>query len=364
MIAVRKIEDFHHPTLKEVFKNDFKIGVALNLDQISDKEPQALALTEKHFNSIVPENILKWEAVNPAPDKYNFEPVDRFVAFGEKNNMQIIGHALVWHHQTPEWVFLDESQNLVDRETLLRRLREYISRVVGRYKGRIHGWDVVNEAIDDNGQMRKSKWLEIVGEDYIPMAFEYTRAVDPAAKLYYNDYSLYLPAKRDSVVRLMKDLQSKGIRIDGIGMQGHFGLDYPEKIEDIEASILAFAELGVAVMITELDVNVLPLPDNQRGADISLNFELQDGFNPYSDGLPDAMQKKLAERYAEFFRIFRKHRDKLSRVTIWGIRDCQSWLNHWPIRGRTNYPLLFNDEYQPKPAFNAIINIGQNKKSD
>lgn len=343
------------PALKELFEDDFHIGVALNLNQISGNEPQAMALVKKHFNSISPEDVLKWGEVHPEPDRYHFEPVDYFVALGEKNKMFVIGHTLVWHHQTPAGVFHDASGHPVDRAALLKRMRDHIATVVGRYRGRIHGWDVVNEAIDDDGRMRKSMWLEVIGEDYVRKAFEYARAADPDAALYYNDYSLDDPVKRDGAVRLIRDLQSRGVRVDGIGIQGHWGLDYPERLDDLEQSIRAFSDLGMDVMITELDVSVLPFPDKQRGADVSLNFELKEELNPYPEVLPDSMQKKLADRYSEFFQIFHKHRDKISRVTIWGIHDGQSWLNHWPIKGRTNYPLLFDRECKAKPAFGAVV---------
>lgn len=342
------------PALKNVFADDFYIGAALNYDQISGKDPNAIAVVKKHFNTITPENILKWSFVHPEPEEYNFEPADRFVALGEKNGMFIVGHTLVWHNQTPDWVFQDESGTPVDRQTLLKHMREHIFTVVGRYKGRIGGWDVVNEAIGEDGQLRKNKWFEIIGEGYVAKAFEYARQADPNAKLYYNDYNMWKKGQREGVVRLVRGLQAKGIRVDGIGIQGHWGMDYPP-LKDLEASILAFSELGVKVMITELDITLLPNAWNQKGADISLNFELQKKLNPYPDALPDEMQDKLAKRYAELFSLFHRHRDKFSRVTFWGVHDGQSWRNYWPVRERTDYPLLFDRQYKPKPAFDAIV---------
>jgi endo-1,4-beta-xylanase len=348
--------------LKELFEGSFIIGTALNADQVSGAEPRALEIVKTHFNSITAENDMKWSHIQKQPGEVDFEGADRFVNLGEENGFFVVGHTLVWHQQTPDWVFLDESGKWANRETLLRRMRDHILTVVTRYKGRVQGWDVINEAVDDSGQMRKSLWLQIIGEDYVEKAFEYAHQADPDAKLYYNDYSLYFPEKREGVIRLIRDLQAKGIQVDGIGMQGHWGLDYPEKPEEIEASIIAFSELGVEVMITELDVNVLPLPGDQRGADISLKFELKNGLNPYPDGLPDSIQTELAERYALYFKIFQKHSEKISRVTIWGIEDGQSWLNYWPVRERTNYPLLFDREYQPKPAFYAVARIMQEER--
>ncbi|MBN2102737.1 endo-1,4-beta-xylanase [bacterium] len=346
--------------LKELVKNVFYLGTALNDRQVDGHEPETLQILKNHFNSITAENEMKWSTIGKHPGKYNFKDADDLVVLGEANDMFIVGHTLVWHNQTPDWVFQDSSGNLTDRETLLQRMRDYIHTVVGRYKGRVHGWDVVNEAVKDDGRMRTSKWFNIIGADYVEKAFEYAHEADPGAKLYYNDYSLYFPAKRNGVVRLIRNLQSKGIRVDGIGLQGHWGLDYPEKLEELEASILAFSELGVEVMITELDINVLPLPDKQRGAEITLKYAMQEGLDPYRDVFPDSMQQKLADRYAEFFKLFLKHQDKISRVTIWGIHDGQSWLNYWPIRGRTNHPLLFDRKYQPKPAFYAVAEVIQN----
>jgi len=347
-------------TLKEAFKKDFYIGAALNQEQISGKDANAIAVVRKHFNSITPENILKWSLVHPEPNTYNFEPADQFVALGEKNNMFIVGHTLVWHHQAPDWLFVGTTGKPVDREILLKRMKEHIFTVVGRYKGRIDGWDVVNEAVGNDGQMRKNKWVEIIGKDYVQKAFEYARQADPKAELYYNDFNMWQKGQREGVIRLIRDLQSKGVRVDGIGIQGHYGLDYPP-LDELEESIVAFAELGVKVMITELDITVLPSAWGHRGADITLNFELQEKLNPYVKGLPDSEQNNLAGRYAELFSLFHKHRDKISRVTFWGVHDGQSWRNYWPVEGRTDYPLLFDRQYQPKPAFYTIIKIASNK---
>ena len=343
------------PALKKVFRKDFHIGAALSLDQVAGQDAAAVALIKEHFNSITAENILKWQAVHPEPEKYHFEPVDQLVALGEKNKMLIIGHTLVWHNQTPAWVFQDGAGKPATRELLLQRMRDHIHTVVGRYKGRIQGWDVVNEAVEDDGSPRRTKWREIIGPDYVQKAFAFARAADPKAELYYNDFNMWKTGKVEAVVRLVRDLQSQGVRVDGIGMQGHWGLDYPT-IDEADAAIRAFAALGVKVMITELDITALPNPDDwSGGADITRNEELRKHLNPYPQALPDSMQQVLAKRYAECFALFHKHRDKISRVTFWGVNDGQSWLNNWPVRGRTNYPLLFDRQFQPKPAFDAVI---------
>ncbi|MGD0339138.1 MAG: endo-1,4-beta-xylanase [Bacteroidota bacterium] len=349
--------------LKDLFKDDFYIGVALNLDQILGKEPYSLDLVKKHFNSISPENILKWEEVHPEPDRYNFEAADRYVAFGEEHKMHIIGHTLVWFYQTPDWVFQDESGKPISRELLLERMKDHIFTVMGRYKGRIHGWDVVNEAITPDGQFRKCKWLEIIGEDYVLKAFEYARQADPDAQLYYNDYNLWKEHQCDGVVRLIQDLQSKGVRIDGIGIQGHWGLDYPS-FEQIENFIRALSKLGVKLMITEMDLSVLPFAEDYLYKELlTLDSELQKKLNPYIHVLPYSVQKDLANRYAELFSFFRKHRDKFNRVTVWGVHDGQSWRNDWPVIGRTDYPLLFDRHLKKKPAFDAVAKIAQDRES-
>jgi endo-1,4-beta-xylanase len=362
VIAASGLAFSDRPALKKIFKKDFHIGAAVDRAQISGQDAAALALVKDQFNSITSENILKWERVHPELQRYDFAPVDAFVALGEKHNMFIVGHTLVWHNQTPRWVFEDETGKPATREMLLQRLRDHVFSVVGRYKGRIHGWDVVNEALEDDGSIRKTKWLEIIGPDYVQKAFEFAREADPKAELYYNDFNLWKKEKAESAVRLVRELQAKGIRVDGIGEQGHWGLDYPS-IAEADAALQALSALGVPVMITELDVTALPNPDDwSGGADITRNDALRKHLNPYPQALPDSMQQVLAKRYAECFALFHKHRDKIDRVTFWGVNDGHSWLNNWPVRGRTNYPLLFDRAYQPKPAFEAVIQTVQTKK--
>lgn len=344
-----------NPSLKEAFHDSFMMGAALNRDQISGQDSAGIEIVEHHFNTITPENILKWENVHPQPEEYDFDVVDQFVQFGEENDMFIVGHTLIWHNQTPEWVFEDEEGNQLDREVLLERMRVHIHTIVGRYKGQINGWDVVNEALDEDGSLRQTPWLEIIGEDYISKAFEFAREADPDAELYYNDYSLENPPKREGAIRLVQNLQENGAPITGIGTQGHFNLNQPT-LQQIEETITSFADLDVDVMVTELDIDVLPSAYG-TSADISMNSELQDSLNPYINGLPDSVQYTLTQRYKEIFQIFYRYRDDITRVTFWGVSDGDSWKNNWPVRGRTNYPLLFDREHQPKPAFYEVIEI-------
>ncbi len=341
------------PALKDVFKQDFLIGAALNPNQFSGRDARGVGIIINHFNSITPENVLKWESVHPRQNTYSFEGPDAYVAFGEKHHMFIIGHTLVWHNQTPRWVFQDDQGNPVNRETLLNRLREHIHTVVGRYKGRIKGWDVVNEALNEDGTLRPSPWLKIIGEDYLLKAFQFAHEADPEAQLYYNDYSLENEAKRKGAVELIKKLEAGGALVYAVGLQGHDKMDWPTP-EQQEATIAAFAQLGIKVNITELDIDVLPPAVRTQGAEVTLTADNSVKLNPYAQGLPDSVQRALAARYASLFRVFVKYREVIDRVTFWGVTDGDSWLNNWPVRGRTSYPLLFDRTGQPKPAFYAV----------
>lgn len=338
----------------------FRIGAALNAAQFSEEDERGAALVRAHFNTITPENVLKWERVHPQLDRFDFTAPDRYVAFGERNGMFIVGHTLVWHQQTPGWVFRDATGGggLVGRDTLLNRLRDHIRTVVGRYRGRVRGWDVVNEALDEDGTLRKTPWLEIIGEDYISLAFKFAHEADPDAELYYNDYSLENAPKRQGAVALIQRLLAQGIPVKAVGLQDHNKMGWPS-VEQQDSTIAAFAALGVKVMITELDIDVLPAATQNRGADVGLRVEPQGSINPYPGGLPDSVQQALARRYADLFRVYVKHRRDITRVTFWGVADGDSWLNNWPVRGRTSYPLLFDRAGRPKPAFDAIIEVAR-----
>ncbi len=341
-------------TLKDALEGKFYIGTALNAKQTPSADSAENSLITSQFNAIVAENCMKSALLQPQQGVFTFDDADRFVKFGEDNNMWITGHCLLWHSQAPRWLFVDAEGNDVSRDTLIARMKTHIETVVGRYKGRVKGWDVVNEAIEDNGEYRKTKFYQIIGEDYIEMAFRFAQEADPDCELYYNDYNMANQARREAVVKMVKGLQEKGVKIDGIGMQGHLNIDVPD-INEFEKSIMAFSELGVKVMITEMDITVLPWPSQQVTAEISTNFELQAEFNPFPEGLTPEMADKLNQRYTDFFNLFLKHQDKISRVTLWGVHDNQTWRNNWPIRGRKDYPLLFDRELQPKPAVANII---------
>lgn len=346
-------------SLKSSYKNDFFIGAAISNSQINQTDSNSAALLKKEFNSITPENDMKWEQIHPEKDSFYFEIADKYVALGQKENMHIVGHTLVWHSQLAPWV-----QNIKDSTELANTIETHINKIVGRYKGKIDTWDVVNEALNEDGTPRESQFYKVMGgENYIEHAFKLAAKADPNAKLVYNDYNLWKPEKRAGVVRLVKQLQESGVKIDGVGMQAHWSLEGPS-IEDIENSIIAYSQLGVKVSFTELDVTVLPNPWDLNGAAVEQSYEQYEGdpkMNPYPEKLTDSAQVELAKRYEDIFKLFLKHKDKIERVTFWGVHDGQSWLNGWPIKGRTNHPLLFDRENKPKQAYQNVLALKHKK---
>lgn len=337
------------PSLKETFKDDFAIGTALNAAQIEEKDPGAAALVPRQFNAITPENIMKAEVIHPQWDKYDFELADKLVAYGQKHGMQVNAHTLIWHSQLPSYV-----RHIKDADSLRHYFTNHITTLASRYDGKVTSWDVVNEALNEDGTLRKSIFLEKLGEDYIVEAFRLAQKAAPHTALYYNDYNIEQPKKRAGAIALIRKIQAAGVRIDGVGIQGHWRA-YNIPMEDIEQSIREFSALGVQVMFTELDLGVLPNPWDSDGAEVSQTAAYTAKMNPYANGLPDSMQVKLTKGYEDLFRLFLKYPDKISRVTFWGVNDGQSWLNDWPVKGRTNYPLLFDRQFNPKPAFYRVI---------
>ena len=348
------------PTLKDAYQGMFVIGTALNKGHNYGSDTLGINLIKQHFNSIVAENCMKSMHIQPTEGVFFFDEADKFVEFGEANNMNIIGHTLIWHSQAPDWFFVDEDGADVTREVMIERMRNHIHTVVGRYKGRVDGWDVVNEAFMDDGSWRNTKFYEIIGEEYIKLAFQFANEADPDAELYYNDYAMSAEGKRNGVVELVKQLQAAGVRVDGIGMQGHMGMDYPD-ISEFEKSIKAFAALDVNVMITEMDITLLPFPGDET-AEVSLSAEYQERMNPYAAGLPDNINAAWEQRYIDYFQLFLNYSDNISRVTLWGLTDADTWRNDWPIEGRTDYPLLFGRDYQAKPVVEKLIELTNNNE--
>lgn len=339
------------PALKDVYKDYFLIGGAYNRNVVTGRDTKAADIAIRHFNTATSENDMKWQSVHPQLGRFNWGPADSFMEFCEKYNMVPIGHTLVWHSQTPRWVYEDAVGNPLTRDALLARMKDHIDAVVGRYKGRIKGWDVVNEALNDNGTMRSSQWLRIIGEgkpeqqyDHIAKAFEYAHAADPDVELYYNDYNLTTSrAKADGAAAIVKHLKSKGLRIDGVGMQMHAGLTWPS-VDDLEYAIKTLTATGVKVMVTELDIRTRTR--GPRGAEITqINRRTTDD----PDAATAEVQQKLADKYAEIFSVLVKHKEHIPRVTFWGVYDTTSWIG--------GSPLLFDRDYQPKQAFHAVVNV-------
>jgi len=338
------------PSLKQTFKNDFLIGTALSSQQIEEKDSAAAKLVPQQFNAATPENIMKAEIIHPGWDRYNFDLADKLVAYGKKNDIQITAHTLIWHSQTPSFL-----RGMKDADSVKQYFVNHITTVASRYDGKVYSWDVVNEALNEDGTLRNSIFLQKLGDNYIVEAFRLAQKAAPNTKLYYNDYNIEQPKKRAGAIEIIKKIQAAGVRIDGVGIQGHWHADNVP-MENIEQSIKEFSALGIQVAFTELDLSVLPNPGNRpNSADISQTAEYNAQINPYTKGLPDSVQQKLAVAYANLFKLFLKYKDNISRVTFWGVNDGQSWLNGFPVRGRTNYPLLFDRQFNPKPAFYAVI---------
>ncbi|MDR0892124.1 MAG: endo-1,4-beta-xylanase [Mediterranea sp.] len=342
-------------SLKQAIGDRFLIGTALNVRQSSGRDTAALRVVKRHFNAIVAENCMKSAEIHPEEGRYHFDDADALVNLGEANGLTVTGHCLIWHSQLPRWFAVDKEGKPVSAEVLKARMKEHISTVVGRYKGRIKGWDVVNEAIVEDGSYRKTPFYDILGEEFIPLAFQYAHEADPDAELYYNDYGMDNPGRRDGVVRLVKQLKERGLRIDAVGMQGHLGMDYPD-IHAFETSMMAFAATGVKVMITEWDMSALPtLTRSANISDISDTAAFRQALNPYPVALPDSVSQRWNARMKEFFNLFVKHSDVVTRVTAWGVTDGDSWKNNFPMPGRHDYALLFDRAYQPKPFVKEII---------
>jgi endo-1,4-beta-xylanase len=348
----KKVTASSPTTLREAYKNDFLIGTALNSQQIEEKDSNAAKLVPEQFSAATPENIMKAEIIHPQWDKYNFDLADKMVEYGKKHNILINGHTLIWHSQLPAF-----ARNIKDVDSFKTFFNDHITTIASRYDGKMFSWDVVNEALNEDGTMRKSVFLDKLGDDFVTEAFRIAQKAAPNTELYYNDYNIEQPKKRAGAIAIIKKIQAAGVRIDGVGIQGHWHVN-KIPLKDIEESILEFSALGIKVMFTELDIEVLQR--NFQGADVSQRVASNPALNPYVNGLPDSVQVQLANDYESLFKLFLKHKDKVTRVTFWGVADGNSWLNGWPVRGRTNYPLLFDRQYKPKPAYYKVIALKTN----
>lgn len=327
--------------LKDYYKDYFPIGVAVSLPSLTG--PDAEFITQQ-FNSITPENAMKMGPVHPEENRYNWAGADSIVNFATHHGIRVRGHALCWHEQTPHWIFKDSLGNTVSKAVLLQRLKDHITTVVNRYKGRVYAWDVVNEAIaDDNTQfLRNSPWYQICGEDFIVKAFEYAHAADPKAVLFYNDYNTERPEKMERIYKLLKKLVDAKVPINGVGLQAHWSVFEPTE-KELRTTIEKFASLGLKVQITELDISVYPWEKNRRAKRAD-----------ESDALTPEREQQQLEQYKRVFQVFRDYKNVITGVTFWGLSDRHTWLDNYPVAGRKNYPLLFDEKLQPKKAFQEV----------
>lgn len=359
-----------HIPLKDLYADKFLIGNilagGLEGNSLFRQDREELALLVGEFNCLTAENSMKMQYVQPEEGVFNFKPSDALLHIADKAGMEVVGHALVWHHQVPHWIFKDKKGKPVSREVLIQRMKDHIFKVVTRYKGKIKYWDVVNEAVDlkyENGKqvafLRESQWFNIIGEDYIELAYRFAHEADPDALLLYNDYSMTDLVKTQFVADMVKGLKDKGIPIHGVGMQGHWHLEWPTD-SDLREALNILSKVDVKVSISELDLAVLPHPkQTEMGADISLKVERLKELDPYTDGVPSAVLNEQAKKYASLFKIFLEYSDLIERVSFWGVVDHYSWRRDWPVKGRTVYPAIFDRDYGPKPAYFAIRNLIQ-----
>jgi endo-1,4-beta-xylanase len=328
-------------SIKDVYADDFPVGMALNARKLASGNANYRDVVLKNFNAVTAENAFKWDSIHPEEDRYDFTAADRIAAFARKHDLKLWGHVLVWHHQRPDWIFEDNGKPAC-RDLVLKRMRDHIHTVVGRYKDVIYGWDVVNEAIsdDDEEYLRPSKWYEAVGEDYIELAFKYAKEADPDMLLCYNDYSLATPAKRDKLERLITGLLDNGVEIDIVGFQSHYSLYWPP-VEEVRNSLQMVKDHGLRVAISEIDMSIY------KSGDKSFHYE---------DGLPKELEILQGLRYAELMDLYVEWSDLIERVTFWDIFDASNWRNYWPVKGRTDYAGLISRENRPKAAFIAVLN--------
>jgi endo-1,4-beta-xylanase len=354
LLAAAFLITFHHPGeppkgLKDYYHNYFPIGVAVNIRDITGPDT---ALIIREFNSLTPENAMKMGPIHPEENRFYWKDADAIVDFATAHGMRIRGHNLCWHKQTPPWLFKDSAGNTVKREVLLKRLKDHITAVVSRYKGRIYAWDVVNEAVADENSddttkdLRNSPWSRICGDEFIAKAFEYAHAADPNAQLFYNDYNTEQPGKRERVYRLLRKLVAAGVPISGMGIQAHWSIFEPSTA-NLEASIDRFSSLGLKVQITELDISIYP------PGQTNLHSPQPGGSDPYTS----TIQQEQAEQYRNVFSVLRKYKGIINGVTFWNVTDKHTWLDHYPVPGRKNYPLLFDTAGQPKKAWWEVVNF-------
>lgn len=362
------------PTLRDAYRDYWDMGVSVNQWQVKADAKSLITQQDfskdtpadqtkdwetivRHFNYVVAENCMKCEVIHPKEGVYDFTLADQFVNKARAAGLKVLGHCLIWHSQCAPWFHYDEQGNLVSPEVLKQRMREHIYTVVNHFKGRVQAWDVVNEAFEDDGTLRKSLFYQILGEDYIPLAFRYAHEADPSAELYINDYSMNKASKVEGVARFFAPLIRQGLPVTAIGMQGHMVLEGNNYVEEYEHSIQTIRALGVKTFFSEVDLSVLPNPYGFAGANVSDRFAYRPEMDPYRDGLTADKQREVQDFWVRFFQMLTRHRDDILRVNFWCLSDGCSWRNDFPIKGRTDYATLFDRQGQPKPEVQAVINV-------
>ena len=330
--------------LKDYYKNYFPIGVAVSPRSLSGPDS---TLILQQFNSLTPENAMKMGPIHPEENRYYWKDADAIVDFAQVHGLKVRGHNLCWHEQTPVWLFKNDQGGQITKEILLQRLKEHINTVVSRYKGKIYAWDVVNEAIDDDSThfLRNSLWYQICGEDFIAKAFEYAHQADPDAQLFYNDYNTERPEKRERVYKLLKQLRDAGVPITGVGIQAHWSIYEPSE-KELRDAIDRFSSLGIKVQVTELDISVYPWEKFKRARRPGESDVLT----------PEQEQRQIAQ-YKKVFSVFRDYKEVLNGLTFWNVTDRHTWLDEYPVPGRKNYPLLFDQQGLPKKAYREVVNF-------
>ena len=326
--------------LKDAYKDYFMIGVAVNNRNVTDEAQ--MALIKREFNSITAENAMKPQPTEPNYGEFNWEDADRIANFCRQNGIKLRGHTLMWHSQVGRWMYSDADGNLLPKEQFYANMKHHIEAVVNRYKDVVYAWDVVNEAVADSpvraGQspMRQSPMFQIAGEEFIYKAFEYAHEADPDALLIYNDYNDSEPGKSQRIYELVKRMKDAGVPVDGIGMQGHYNI-YGPTAEEVDAAISKYKTVVKHIHITELDIRV----NEDQGGGLRFNRGQAAPIASWQATLQ-------TDQYVNLFKVLRKHADVVDCVTFWNLGDRDSWL------GAANSPLLFDSEYRPKQAYNAV----------
>jgi endo-1,4-beta-xylanase len=348
----------HAQSLAEAYRDYWYTGVSVNQWEVEGDQESHWDVITKNFNWVVAENCMKCEVIHPQEGVYDFTLADKFVDKAKAAGLKVQGHCLIWHSQCAPWFHFDKDGKLVSREELKKRMREHIYTIVSHFKGRIDAWDVCNECFEDDGSPRKSLFWQILGTDYIPLAFQYAHEADPNVQLFYNDYSMNKPAKVEGVANFFRPLIEQGLPVTAIGMQGHMILeDAKELLPQYDHSIKTIAALGVPTFFSELDLSVLPNPYGFSGANVSDRFTYTPEKDPFKEGLTKEKEAEINQYWVDFYKMLIPHKDNILRVNFWCLNDANSWRNDFPIQGRSDYATLYDRQNQPKGMIQEIINL-------